>query len=84
MCGSTVRVVHLGRSTCHAISGRGDLSTRIPDSFPDEHSGKACSRIRALLFEQRYILFGQRYILQQNRACEDRVLDGPASEDKGP
>jgi len=21
-------VVHLGRSTCHAISGRGDLSTR--------------------------------------------------------
>ena len=25
-----VRVVHLGRSTCHAISGRGDKSTRIP------------------------------------------------------
>ena len=21
---------HLGRSTCHAIRGRGDLSTRIP------------------------------------------------------
>ena len=25
------RVAHLGRSTCHAISGRGDQSTRIPD-----------------------------------------------------
>jgi len=25
-----VRVVHLGRSTCHAISGRGNQSTRIP------------------------------------------------------
>ena len=24
-----MRVVHLGRSTCHAISGRGDESTRI-------------------------------------------------------
>ena len=24
------RVVHLGRSTCHAISGRGDQSTRLP------------------------------------------------------
>jgi len=27
----SVRVVHLGRSTCHAISGLGDSSTRIPD-----------------------------------------------------
>ena len=27
--GMWVRVVHLGRSTCHAISGRGDLSTGI-------------------------------------------------------
>ena len=27
----TLKVVHLGRSTCHAISGRGDESTRIPD-----------------------------------------------------
>ena len=27
-----VRVVHLGRSTCRAISGRGGQSTRIPDS----------------------------------------------------
>jgi len=26
-----VRVAHLGRSTCHATSGRGDESTRIPD-----------------------------------------------------
>ena len=26
-----LRVVHLGRSTCHAISGRSDESTRIPD-----------------------------------------------------
>ena len=25
------RVVHLGRSTCHAISGRGVKSTRIPE-----------------------------------------------------
>jgi len=24
--GRTLRVVHLGRSTCHAISGRGDYS----------------------------------------------------------
>ena len=30
----TMRVVHLGRSTCHTISGRGDESTRIPDN-PD-------------------------------------------------
>ena len=30
-----VRVVHLGRSTCHAISGRGDQSTRIPDVGPE-------------------------------------------------
>ena len=28
-----LRVVHLGRYTCHAISGRGDQSTRIPDGF---------------------------------------------------
>ena len=27
-----LRVVHLERSTCHARSGRGDWSTRIPDS----------------------------------------------------
>ena len=27
----TLRVVHSGRSTCHAISGRGNLSTRILD-----------------------------------------------------
>ena len=26
-----VRVVHLGRSSCHAIRGRVDESTRIPD-----------------------------------------------------
>jgi hypothetical protein len=26
-----VRVVHLRRSTCHATSGRGNWSTRIPD-----------------------------------------------------
>ena len=26
-----LRVVHLGRSTCHAISYQGDWSTRIPD-----------------------------------------------------
>ena len=26
-----VTVVHLGRSTCHAVCGQGDLSTRIPD-----------------------------------------------------
>ena len=26
-------MVHLGRSTCHAISGRGDQSSRIPECW---------------------------------------------------
>ena len=32
-----VRVVRLGRSTCHAISGRGDKSTRIPEPVPQKN-----------------------------------------------
>jgi len=28
-------VVHLGRCTCHAINGRGDKSTRIPDQVSE-------------------------------------------------
>jgi len=35
-----VRVVHLGRSTCHAIGGRGDESTRIPDSESERKDGR--------------------------------------------
>ena len=31
--GLPVTVVHLGRSTCRAISGRGDWSTRISDAL---------------------------------------------------
>ena len=30
-----VRVVHLGRSTCHAISGREDKSTRMGVAWRD-------------------------------------------------
>ena len=33
-----VRVVHSGRSTCHAMSGRGDWSTRIPDQLRAEEA----------------------------------------------
>ena len=37
--GVGVRVVHLGRSTYHVISGRGDKSTRVPTHLPWSRRG---------------------------------------------
>ena len=46
-----MRLVHLGRSTCRAISGRGDQSTKIPERLPKvnlpQGPGKAQSQSRS-------------------------------------
>ena len=47
-----MRAVHLGRPTCHAISGRGDSSTRIPDSWLEVPNHLPRSRRRHLLSSQ--------------------------------
>ena len=39
----SVRVVHLGRSTCNAISGREDQSPRIPDHLSWSRRGHLLS-----------------------------------------
>ena len=50
---ATLRVVYLGRSTCHAIGGRGDQATRIPDysvvlsNLPRFASNFRCSDLTA-------------------------------------
>ena len=50
----SVKVVHSGRRTCHAISGRGDQPTGIPDGCV-----KLCSKLREVgticFFEDSYL-----------------------------
>ena len=68
--GTHVRVVHLGRSTYHAISGRGDYLTRILEvrqSCPESRHGfsvKILNPLRCFLFAlKRFIVYRLLFIV---------------------